>query len=47
MNDMLLKIRAVKDSLMDKPGKFEESMNAKLLYISALKESTSTQISLF
>lgn len=40
MNDMLLKIRAVKDSLRDKPGKFEESMiNAAILYVHAVKDS--------
>ncbi|SPT15500.1 unnamed protein product [Triticum aestivum] len=40
MSDVLLNIRAVKDSLRDKPGKFEESMiNAAILYVHAVKDS--------
>lgn len=39
MNDMLLNIRAVKDSLRDKPGKYEELMNDVLLYVRGVKDS--------
>ncbi|XP_044971209.1 uncharacterized protein LOC123431471 isoform X2 [Hordeum vulgare subsp. vulgare] len=39
MNDMLLSIRAVKDSLRDKPGRYEESMNDALLYVRSVKDS--------